>query len=137
MLRKYRKINAVELLRLLRFGLAGIAATVVYLLLFITIDAISEWDVTIISVLAYVLSIGFSYFAQSRFTFRVERDTRTQMIRFVVTSLIGLLVSAGALEVSKAAGWPNWMGAALVGSLVPVLNFLILSLWVFRTETPS
>lgn len=121
--------------KLVRFGIAGLAATVIYFLLFLAIDAATGMNPTLSSVLAYCLALIFSYFAQSRFVFLVTNDTAAQTGRFIASSALGLTISVVALEVSQTAGWPNWVGSAIVCVSIPVLNFLMMNFWVFCSNS--
>ena len=129
------KVDGPVIRKAARFGFAGIAATLVYFILFLIIQAVTHWDRTIVSVVAYLFALAFSYFAQSRFTFRVERDTEAQVARFIILSLLGLVVSTATVEASKVFEISAWVAAGIVCVLIPVVNFIAMNFWVFHSKS--
>jgi putative flippase GtrA len=115
-----------------RFGLTGVTTTLVYFFLTNAFVLLFRMAPVAASACAYLLSIVISYLLQSRFTFRVNSDSVDQVVRFVVTSLVGLAASwcvmafaVGVLE------WPYLSGALLVCVLIPAINFFVFRGWVF------
>lgn len=124
--------------RLVRFGFAGILATILY---FVLVSAIVTGFGTYpveASVYAYLLSLVFSYLMQSRFTFRVRDDTFGQGLRFIVTSVAGLVISFWAMSFSvNILGLPYMAGAAAVCFLIPLTNYFVFQHWVFVRRQPD
>lgn len=126
------------LARLLRFGLAGALATLLYFVLVSVLVVLVGLQPVAASVWAYLLAMVFSYAAQSRFTFRVRTDGTSQVIRFVVTSLAGLGISYGAMWLTEhALEIPYVFGAAAVCVLIPLTNFFVFKHWVFAQQSES
>ena len=61
--------------RVARFGLSGVVATLLYFLLTNLLVMMTGMPPPAASVCAYLLSLGVSYFLQSRFTFRINADS--------------------------------------------------------------
>jgi putative flippase GtrA len=128
-------LPARRLNRLARFGFAGILATMVYFLIVNGIVLGFGTAPARASVYAYLLSLAFSYFMQSRFTFGVRHDSLGQSLRFVVSSLVGLAVSFCAMSFSVTfLELPYVVGAAVVCILIPLGNFFVFQYWVFASS---
>lgn len=121
--------------RVVRFGLSGLVATLVYFLLTNVLVLAAGMPPTAASVCAYLMSLGVSYLLQSRFTFRVKADSVDQMTRFVVTSLAGLVIAWCVMAITvDVLALPYFIGAAVVCILIPIANFFIFRGWVFATH---
>lgn len=121
--------------RVARFGMSGVAATLVYFLLINVLVMAAGLLPTTASVCAYLLSLGISYLLQSRFTFQANTDSLDQMTRFVITSLAGLVIAGCVMAITvDVLAWPYFAGAAVICVLIPVANFFIFRGWVFATR---
>ncbi|MCK1403227.1 GtrA family protein [Bradyrhizobium sp. 4] len=118
-----------------RFGLTGATTALVYFVLTNAFVLSSVMTPVVSSVCAYVVSVAISYLMQSRFTFRVDGDSLDQVARFVVMSLVGLVVSWGVMALTvDLLHWPYLIGAIGVCVIIPVLNFFLTRGWVFGTR---
>lgn len=123
--------------RILRFGFAGILATILYFILVGAIVSGLSADPVLASVYAYLISLVFSYLMQSRFTFRVREDTFGQRLRFVITSICGLAISFWAMSFFvNVLELPYAAGAAAVCVLIPLTNYFVFQHWVFVRRHP-
>jgi putative flippase GtrA len=116
-----------------RFSLVGVAATVVYLVvsnLVISLDVVAP---SVGSVVGYVAGIAVSFLGQSRMTFRVERNTWGQAVRFIVLSAVGLLFSYLSVEFAQSyfKVHPFW-GTVATCLFIPLFSFVVMKFWVFR-----
>ena len=122
----------MQLPRIIRFGAAGLVATLFYLLLanaFVAWIGMSpQWG----SVSAYLASLTVSYLLQSRFTFGVKQDSVGQMTRFAVTSIAGLGLSWVVIHlIVTRLSWPYVVATVLICILIPVVNYFAFKGWVF------
>lgn len=118
--------------RILRFGAAGVATTLFYFIVVNFFLLLTNVVPTLASTLAYILSLGMSYFLQSRFTFGVWIDTRWQVLKFLLTALFGLSVSyISMLVVTKLLHWPPYVGSAIICVLIPAVNYFVFRSWIF------
>lgn len=120
--------------RVIRFGAAGLIATLCYLVL---ANAL-VWGVRLsplsASVVAYLISLVVSYLLQSRFTFRLRKDSVEQMTRFLITSAVGLCLCWVITYVTThVLGWPFVAGTLLICILIPLVNYSLFQGWVFAT----
>ncbi|MFN4212156.1 MAG: GtrA family protein, partial [Devosia sp.] len=90
-----------------------------------------DLDPTTASVTSYLVSVVFSYLMQSRFTFRRKQDTAMQMVKFLVTSLFGFLVSYFSVAYATYLGLHYVVGAIIVCAVLPIANYFIFKRWVF------
>lgn len=117
-------------LRILRFGLVGVAATALYVALahlFLAVGA----SVELAHVAATGLSLVFSYLAQKAVTFRVSGDHRRYGPRFAIATAGLVTVSSAAVAALSAAGFAD--GAVVIGNAVvyPAASFLVHTFWTF------
>jgi putative flippase GtrA len=123
-----------SLSRLVRFGAAGLTATLFYLVLANVLVWGGRLSPLTSSMVAYLISIVFSYLLQSRFTFGVQKDSVKQIARFAVTSLAGLFVCWGVTYVTfDIMCWSFFPGSMLICILLPAINYFLFQVWVFST----
>ena len=126
----------IEALRLLRFGVVGILALVVYwlatnLLVWAGLGLLAA------SVVGYVAAGLVSYFGHSYFSFRVVADHATYGTKFLVVALLGLLINVILIQVCSAARIPAWVTTAVIGFSIPCFNYVFNRLWVFGSGLDS
>jgi len=81
------------------------------------------------NLLGYCLAVAVSIFGHSYLTFR-SRLTRQVVQRFLVVSLVTLLISQGLLA-SIQDMLPSYVALALAVVVIPALTFVLNKLWVF------
>ena len=88
--------------------------------------------------LAFGSAVILQYVGQARLTFDRQLNDPRQMIRF------GLMVTGGAVTSSLITGaaasyfaLPPWAAALIVTVILPIQNFLFMSLWVFAKPNTS
>lgn len=124
--------GSVIRLPIVRFVVAGIFSTLLYFILANAIVAVFAPKAAIASIAAYLVTLIFSYVAQSRFTFQISRDSTDQVARFIITSIAGVAVSYGAMwGTTELLRWPFFAGAIIVCVVIPVANFFAFRMWVF------
>ncbi len=118
--------------RIVRFGIAGLGATVFYFVLTTALASGTGLQPASASIGAYLVALILSYLLQSRFAFRVSDDSAAQITRFIVTAIIGLAVSYGVMALATEVLDLHYIiGAIGVCILIPAINFVIFSRWVF------
>jgi putative flippase GtrA len=66
-------------------------------------------------------------------TFSSERSHTSAAPRFLVQAAIAYLASVGLVAILQAdLGWLRWQAIAATVALIPVVNYLVYALWVFR-----
>jgi putative flippase GtrA len=118
--------------QLARFGGVGVVATLVHVAVALLVSALLAAAPLAANLAGFSASVLFSYFGHARLTFGVALAHRRHGPRFVVTALTGLAASTAITFLCQT--WfrlPFWATMALVAVLVPLLNYLMLRLWVF------
>lgn len=130
--------DALKLLA--RFGLVGIAATLLYAAL-VAVFSKSEWlGLTPIhaSLGAYAAATLFSYLAHKSVTFVSGRSHRTEAPRFLLLAATGLAIAYGAPALlTVKLGLPLIIPVLITCLLVPGINFFVLDRWVFAGRIPG
>lgn len=119
-----------------RFSLVGALATATYLIVANALIVFTDMRAASASVIAYCVGMGVSFLGQSRFTFRVTRNTLGQAARFSVLSICGLVISYFSVGIAdgKIGVHPFW-GTLATAIFVPALSFVIMKFWVFEPDS--
>lgn len=122
--------------QLVRFVIAGAGSTVFYFLMLVLLTKTTALDVNIASAAAYCGAIFVSYRLQSRYTFRVHRDTTYQISSFLIASLFGLALSYGVMSIlAVQLKIPALIVGALICVLIPALNYILFKYIIFPPHT--
>lgn len=114
----------------MRFAVIGILNTALhFLLLVLLVEGAQVWPPAA-NAAAFLAANLFSYFANSRFNFRVEMS-RNRYGRFLATSLMGAGLAYGLSWLAAQMAWHYLAGFALLVVVMPPLNYLLLRRLVF------
>lgn len=123
----------VEIGRIFRFGIVGIAATVTYACA--TFAAV-EWfafSPVIASILGQLIAGGVSYFGHALYSFRVRSDNGVFRRRFVVIAIVTFATNGLVTWLlTDVMGVSYRISIAIVTVLIPITNYLANRLWVFQ-----
>ncbi|RJT26025.1 GtrA family protein [Mesorhizobium waimense] len=125
---------------LTRFGLVGIAATILYAALAAAFAKSERLGFTPIqaSLAAYAAAALFSYLAHKSVTFVSGRPHQTEAPRFFLLAATGLAIAYGAPALlTVKLGLPLIIPVLVTCLLVPVINFFVLDRWVFAERSPD
>lgn len=121
------------ILKAMKFGLSGVLATGLHVLV------ASVLITTVLPVpaaangIAFVVANLFSYAINTLWTFSHPLQGRS-LVRFVLVSLLGLLI---AVSVSGLADWYGlnyWYGIALVVCCATPVTFLLHNFWTYKQD---
>ena len=79
---------------------------------------------------AFLVATFLSYQINARWTFRSRRDSR-QLIRFLLVSLLGLLLTLLISALARNFGFSVFEGTLLVLGLMPPISFFLHQHWTF------
>lgn len=136
-----RAINATRMadarrliLKLVRFGLVGGASTVLYALL--TWQGVESLGLrpTLAAALSYALLIPPNFIAHKYFTFGSEGNVGRESGKFVLVHALNLGLSVAGMAVIEWLGADYRIGIATSTVAVPVIVFLLMNSWVFRSQ---
>ena len=127
----------VELGRMVRFGVVGLCATLVYVAVAGPANEVFGILPVLASLLGVAASTGVSYFGHLFFSFRVESNHRDFLWRFLLIAALGFSLSAGMTWfIANAMQLSPRLAIATVTALIPIVNYLCNRYWVFMPGLP-
>jgi putative flippase GtrA len=125
-----------QALKLVRFGMTGLSSSLLYALLVSLLLRIPD-GMVLAHCIAYALAIPYSYFAQRGFTFRSSQSHAISFPRFVLTNILGFLLSTAIVATAVALKIPAMIAIALVVIVVPLISYLCMNAWVFPNRSSA
>ncbi len=117
--------------RISRFALVGVLIAGLYVALYLAFLHIGM-PRGAANVSAFGLAVVAQYGGQAAFTFERDLADPAQMLRFGVMVGCGLVTSSLITGlIAPALALEDWLAAALVAVILPVQNFILMTLWVF------
>lgn len=127
------RVAALNTMKLLaRFGAVGLSATALYAVLAFILGQGAHFAPVRASLTAYAAAAAYSYVAHKIVTFMSPGQHRSEAPRFLVATAAGFAVAY--LAPAVLVGWlglPPALPIVVTSLLVPVVNFVLLSRWVF------
>lgn len=123
--------------RLVRFGVVGLACAFAFVLLSRFLMELCGLPVYAATGMSYLLVTPFSYAIHRGFTFRSRVAHIDSLPKYIVISSISMLVSAILPAAMNSSRWLNLdlnVALAITCCIVPMINYLIKSNWVFPTH---
>ncbi|SHK86664.1 Putative flippase GtrA (transmembrane translocase of bactoprenol-linked glucose) [Roseovarius marisflavi] len=119
---------------ILRFGVIGVAVAGVYVLLYLALQGLGLPQAGA-NALAFGIAVLVQYAGQARFTFGRRMADTAQIVRFGVMIALGFVTSAVITGViAPQMGLADWLAAVTVTVILPVQNFVLMTLWVFSGQ---
>ena len=115
-----------ELRRIIIFGIVGVSATFIHVLVAHLFHAVVK-DRFTASLVGFCLAFVFSYLAHRRFTF--HDAVKGSPVRFVIVAGSGFVFSLFVLD--HLAASPAWLALTVSIGVIPLWSFLMSRLWVF------
>ena len=117
---------------IVRFAIVGVCVAGIYVLGYLTL---LEFGLArpIANIAAFLFAVLIQYFAQTIWTFRKSVKQPRQAAKFVVTITLGILVSiVVTARIGPMLGWADWLSAGVVATILPIQNYIIFKVWVYR-----
>ncbi|HBB55955.1 MAG TPA: hypothetical protein DCZ49_07200 [Hyphomonadaceae bacterium] len=116
-----------------RYAISGILVASIYAGSFFILSRIFSIASTPSSSIALLIAIFVQYFLHSIYTFKRDWRDGDQLLRFVITIITGLLVSQVVIgNFAPRVGVPDYIGLVIVMVVLPIVNFMVFFIWVFR-----
>ena len=115
------------------FSMIGIVNTVIHLAIVTGLVELLRVYPVLANGLAFLCANLFSFWANSRWSFRLSM-TRQRYARFLVVSLFGLMVSLLAVAISEALQWHYLMGVFIAFILLPLITFFAHRNWTWKIQ---
>lgn len=119
--------------RLWRFGVVGVAATIVHVAVGMTLHHGAGASPLWANGVAFSVAVIVSYLGQTRLTFPEATAGGAAFFRFVAVALFGFgLNQLIVWIVTGPLAGPYWIALATVIATVPMVTFLSLRYWALR-----
>lgn len=119
-------------LQFLKFALVGGVATATHVLAALILFYISGLGAFSANLMGFVSAWLVSYGGNRYWTFRASGPHRVTAPKFLLVSVIGLLLNMAIIYVAcDVMNLPFWLGLAIVVAVVPILQFAASRYWVF------
>lgn len=113
------------------FSLIGVVNTLLHLMVVTGLVELFSVHPIPANGMAFITANLFSFWANSRWSFRAAL-TRQRYMRFLVISLLGLFVSLLTIAVSEALQWHYLAGVLLSFVFLPLITFLAHRHWTWK-----
>lgn len=121
--------------QLFRFGLVGVIATLVHMLIGATLIH-SGWPALAANPLSFLIAFAVSFMGHYGFSFSdQERNIRTSLKRFALVAYAGFVVNEALLAaLIWTTGVPDIAALILSTGVVAIGTFSVSRNWAFRTQ---
>ncbi|MBI1283845.1 MAG: GtrA family protein [Thiobacillus sp.] len=117
-----------------RFGLIGIAATIVHILVVSLLLAATQMQPLFSNAIAFLTAFSVSFTGNYWWTFGAPGNPAKAMRRFILISGSAFVLNTIVLAVILRAAWFSpFISVMCAIAIVPALTFLASRLWGFRT----
>lgn len=113
------------------FSLIGVANTLIHLIIVTTLVELFSVHPLPANGLAFISANLFSFWANSRWSFRTA-VTGQRYMRFLTVSLAGLAISLIAVAISEMLQWHYLVGVFLSFIFLPLITFLAHRNWTWK-----
>lgn len=119
--------------RLFRFGITGLMATAIHVM--VAVSLISRLGVPpyVANPIAFVIATGFSYAANTLWSFSSQLSRRT-LWPYACVSIFSCLATAAISAAADAAHLDYRIGILLVIMIVTPVNFVLHNVWTYRAS---
>lgn len=120
---------------LLTFGAIGLVATGVHVATALLAYRFLSASPLFSNTLGYIFSVGFSFFGNSRFTFRTKMHDPKIIVRYIAVSISMLIISQLIVYInSNIFGISFYLSMIFVVVAIPISNFFLSKIWTFRVK---
>lgn len=119
------------LVRLFRFGVSGIIATGIHVAVATFLIYLFHASQVGANGMAFIIANVGSYLLNTLWSFG-STPGRDSYLRFLLVSLLGLLLTLGISKAADILGADYWVGLACILSVVPPVTFVLHRSWTYR-----
>ena len=127
--------DAVWLGQIARFAVVGVAATLTHVVVALLVTTMTGLAPLLANLAGFGVAVFVSFWGHLRVTFRVSDPQPQHLFRFIVLSLVSLVVSSLITALCTRAGGGMGLAMGLVTLIVPGASFLAARLWAFTNIT--
>lgn len=122
-----------ELVIATRFGLVGISATSIHIVIVWLVMTLAGLNPILANTIAFTCAFCISFMGNYIWTFRSPGSPRRAMFRFFIISAIAFFLNTSILVVLVQGGWFSHAVSAIISaSLVPIISFIAIRFWGFN-----
>lgn len=132
-----KKIHRHHIRELMVYGVVGITALGVQDLIYWVAHRYYGVFPSVSMIMGNIGGMFVAYVGHIKFTFKKERYSKREFLKFVITSGIGLLINVGGVRfITKVLLLsPAWGLAPTF--VTPFITFLVSKFWAFRVKKPT
>jgi putative flippase GtrA len=128
-----KALHALLDARLFKFAVAGGAATLTHVVVFVILVEAFDVAAVFAAIPAFLIALFVSYYGNRTWTFQSKGSHSVELPKYTVAALNGLLLNiAITYVVVNLIGAPYVIALLLVVSVVPLVTFFISRKWVFE-----
>lgn len=121
--------------RFFRYGVVGGFGTVIHLVIIFLFVEYFKLTPIVSSVAGFFIVLVVSYFLNRLWTFQANTKTKFQFIKYVIVSLIGLVINISIMYITiDILLWPYLLGAITMSFFVALTNFILNQVWTFNNK---
>lgn len=121
--------------RFFRYGVVGGFGTVIHLVIIFLFVEYFKLTPIVSSVAGFFIVLVFSYFLNRFWTFQTKNTNRFQFIKYVIVSVIGLVINISIMYITiDILLWPYLLGAITMSFFVALTNFILNQVWTFNNK---
>lgn len=120
----------------IKYGVIGVFGTLLQTgTLFLVVEK-GHGDPLLGATLGFILSLIFSYAANSRWTFKESERSKSALVKYTIVCCGGLVLNLLIIYLfDRVLGWWYGYGQITAIVLVPIHNFILNKVWAFRTSS--
>jgi putative flippase GtrA len=125
----------LEVFTALKFSIVGIAATILHLLIALSLVAYYGVYPLVANFIAFLCAFMVSFLGNFHWTFHVAIDQRIALAKFFAVTLVAFVVNNVLLMVLlNATSLPKQWAVVVAAMVVPLVTFISSRLWVFNSK---
>lgn len=131
------RLSVLLLRQLTSFGVVGICATLTHVGVAWVLIELAMLNGFVANACGAAAAFPVSYLGNAKVTFASGRGLLDGASRYVVVTLVSLVLSSVILALAQAYGLPTYAYVLLVVLVVPPTTFLLAKFWAFQRPQPQ
>lgn len=131
----FRKIYHSQKIHFLKFMIAGVGTTIIYLGLFSLLWYVFHVNHIISISIAFLNAAAFQFLANRKLTFQINDNNPQHILRYLVFLGINYLLSVIILQSCILAFSSTFIGLVLTCFITPLTGYLFFKYWIFNPSS--
>lgn len=116
---------------LIKFGITGVAATAIHVIVVSPLILVAEFSAGIANGIAFVVATFFSSFVNTKWSFKKQFSVKVTL-RFWSVAVLGCILAVLIADLIEELGFHYLVGVAAVSTLVPIISYLLHRYYTYR-----